>query len=165
MRRKEREVKDSKKIDDIIAECKICRLGFNNGGKIYVVPLNFGFVKENGKRILYFHSAREGKKIELIMSEGYAGFEMDTGYSLISGKKACDYTAGFRSIIGGGKISVVNDNSEKLIGLKALMNSAVSEKKDWSFDEKWFKAVCVIRLEIEEISCKENLCIKTEVTS
>ena len=155
MRRKEREVKDKSKIDEIIKNCQICHLGLNDDGRVYIVPLNFGFVNENNKRILYFHSAKEGKKIDLIKKNGYAGFQMDTSYKLVTGEKACDYTANFQSIIGGGKISVVCDESEKILGLTALMNGTVC-KKDWEFNGKWFNAVCVIKLEIDEICCKEN---------
>lgn len=156
MRRKEREVTDQNIIDEIIRACDICHLGLNDNGRVYIVPLNFGFLNENGKRVLYFHSAKEGKKIDLIKENGYAGFQMNTGYELVSGEKACDYTAKFRSVAGGGKISVVQSEEEKMSGLRAVMNSTAGEK-NWQYNEKWLNAVCIIKLEIGEISCKENI--------
>lgn len=47
MRRKDREVTDEAKIDEIISRCNCCRIGFNDSGEVYIVPLNFGFVKRD----------------------------------------------------------------------------------------------------------------------
>ena len=60
MRRKDREVTEEARIDEIISRCHCCRLGFNDGGEVYIVPMNFGWVKRDGKRYFYFHSAKEG---------------------------------------------------------------------------------------------------------
>lgn len=45
MRRKDREVTDEARIDEIISRCTCCRIGFNDSGEVYIVPLNFGYVK------------------------------------------------------------------------------------------------------------------------
>ena len=45
MRRKDREITDPGKIREIIAACDCCRLGFCDGGRAYIVPLDFGFVE------------------------------------------------------------------------------------------------------------------------
>ena len=44
MRRKDREITDEAKIDEIISRCNCCRIGFNDSGEVYIVPLNFGYV-------------------------------------------------------------------------------------------------------------------------
>ena len=83
MRRKDREVTDPQRIEEIISACHCCRLGFCDGGKPYIVPLNFGFFRrEDGGYTFYFHSAREGRKLDLIRQTGWAGFELDTGYQI-----------------------------------------------------------------------------------
>ena len=75
MRRKDREITDEAKIDEIISRCNCCRIGFNDSGEVYIVPLNFGYVKQDGRRTFYFHSAKDGRKIDLV-KEGYeVGFE------------------------------------------------------------------------------------------
>ncbi|MCI1931522.1 MAG: pyridoxamine 5'-phosphate oxidase family protein [Clostridia bacterium] len=71
MRRSDREVTEPEKINEIILSCDCCRLGFIDKENTYFVPLNFGFTVINNKRIFYFHGAKEGKKIELIKSNGY----------------------------------------------------------------------------------------------
>lgn len=86
MRRKDREVTDESRIDGIIRRCSCCRLGFSDGGEVYIVPMNFGFVKRDGKRVFYFHSAKEGRKVELLKNGCDVGFEMDCGYELHPGE-------------------------------------------------------------------------------
>ncbi|MFR9159268.1 MAG: pyridoxamine 5'-phosphate oxidase family protein [Ruthenibacterium lactatiformans] len=55
-----------RKITQIIQTCHCCRLGFCDNGAVYIVPLNFGYAEENGKRVFYFHSAKSGRKLDLI---------------------------------------------------------------------------------------------------
>ena len=155
MRRKDREVTDSAKIDEIISSCDVCRLGFNDNGRVYIVPLSFGFENDGGRRIFYFHSAREGRKIDLIRGTHYAGFEMDTGYKLNEGETACDYSARFQSVIGGGRVDFIEDAEEKRRALDIIMLKKTG-RGGWELDEKMVSATAVFRLEVEEISCKEH---------
>lgn len=156
MRRKDREITDQEKIDSIIRDCHCCRLGFCDQGKAYIVPLNFGFVRENDKRVFYFHGAKEGRKIGLIRQTGYAGFEMDTHYKLHESEKACGYSTRFRSVIGGGTVSIVEAAEEKQAGLEAIMLQNTG-RDQWEFSHEMLAAVCVFKLEVEELSCKEHL--------
>ena len=132
------------------------RLGLRDGDRLYVVPVNFGLVEGEGKRFLYFHGAGEGRKADLIRSTGYACFEMDTGYRLQGGEQACDYTAAFQSIIGEGTVSAVEDPAEKELGLNAVMNQ-ITGKDRWTYGPAMLEAVCVFRLEVESLTCKEHL--------
>lgn len=77
MRRKDREVTDAAKIQDIIDRCTCCRVGFNDHGQVYIVPLNFGYTKNDDKYTFYFHGAQEGRKMGLIQTSPEVGFEMD----------------------------------------------------------------------------------------
>lgn len=156
MRRKDREVTDETRIDQVIATCHCCRLGFCDDGEVYIVPLNFGYVKEDGRRVFYFHGAREGRKLTLIERTHRAGFEMDTNYQLKEGDNACQYSASFLSVIGNGTVEVVETDEEKLTGLQTIMAHNTG-KQDWSFSPDMVKAVCVFRLVVEMISCKEHL--------
>ena len=109
MRRRDREVSDPAKIREIIAACHCCRLGFADGGKIYIVPLNFGYQEEDGQRTFFFHSAPEGRKIDLIEKTHCAGFELDTHYQLNSADTACAHSARFQSVIGSGRVEFVRE--------------------------------------------------------
>ena len=158
MRRTDREVTDENKIDNIIEKCNCCRIGlyYSEKSQVYIVPLNFGYVKKEEQKIFYFHCAKEGRKIELIQKNPKAGFELDTNYQLKEAEKACGYSAYFQSIIGNGEIHFVTNNEEKVIGLNSIMKHNTG-KDNWNFDEKMLNSVCVFKLVIEVLSCKENM--------
>lgn len=156
MRRKDRELTDIAMIEKIVSGCHCCRLGFQDKEKVYIVPLNFGYTLENGKWTFYFHGAREGRKMDVISKNPYAGFELDTNYSLKEGKNACSYSARFQSVIGGGKISLIDDPAEKKAALQAIMYHN-TDRTDWDFSDAMLQAAGVFKLEADELSCKEHL--------
>lgn len=156
MRKNDREITEQNKIEQIIQSCHCCRLGLSDGDKIYIVPLNFAFVHNNEQQVFYFHSARQGKKIHLINQNEYAGFELDTNHHLKTSDVACGYSFGYQSVIGFGKISIVLDNEEKEQALQFIMEHYTG-KNAWSFDKRAMQATAIIKLVVEEISCKENL--------
>ena len=156
MRRKDREVTDLNKICDILDRCHCCRVGFNDQGQVYIVPLNFGYVQSEGKFTFYFHGAQAGRKYDLIQSSPTVGFELDTDYKLNEGDMACDYSARFQSIIGTGVISMVTEREQKIAGLNHVMKQSTG-KGDWQYDERMLNAVAVFKLEVTELACKEHL--------
>lgn len=156
MRRKDREITDFAKIQQIILNCNCCRIGFNDDGNVYIVPLNFGYLFENEKHIFYFHSAKDGRKIELIKQNPYVGFELDTNYKLNTADIACAYSARFQSIIGDGEISFIENSDEKIKGLTEIMKHNTG-KIEWTFSEEILKEVCVFKLIVKNLSCKEHL--------
>ena len=155
MRRKDREVTDFIKIENIISRCTCCRIGFHDNGEVYIVPLNFGYEVKDDTYIFYFHGAKEGRKIDLIKKNPVVGFEMDTNYLLNEADFACGYSARFQSIIGNGVISIVSEIEEKKLGLSLLMEHNTG-KRSWAFDEKMVNTVTVFRLKVTKMSCKEH---------
>ncbi len=153
MRRNDREVKDILKIHEIMDSCYCCRLGFYNNGQIYILPLNFGYIYNENTTTLYFHGAKEGKKITLINEEDTVGFEMDTAYKLSKHELACRHSAKFKSIIGNGNISFVNDKTEKTLALKRIMYHN-TKKTDWDFSPLMLDNVTVFKVVVTNISCK-----------
>lgn len=156
MRRKDREVTDRQRISEIISNCFCCRLGFNDDGEVYIVPLNFGFTEADGHYTFYFHGAMEGRKFDLIRRSKTVGFEMDTNSQLITGGIACEFSAAFQSIIGKGNISIIEDAEQKKKALEVIMGH-YSEKDNWEFNEKMLRTVAVFQLEVQELSCKEHV--------
>lgn len=158
MRRKDREVTDTEKINNIINNCSCCRIGFNDNGEVYIVPLNFGYSITDNTYTLYFHGAKEGRKIDLICSSPKVGFEMDAGHEVyaLNADVACNYTSRFQSIIGNGVMSIVTAPEEKKLGLSLIMEHNTG-KRDWSFNDNAVNAVAVFKLTVTSLSCKEHL--------
>ena len=155
MRRKDREIIDPIRMEDIIRRCTCCRVGFCDEGEVYIVPLNFGYEVKDNAYTFYFHGAKEGRKIDLIQKSPNVGFEMDTNYALNEADIACGYSARFQSVIGNGVMSIVSEIEEKKRGLSMLMAHNTG-KEEWSFDDRMISAVAVFKLEVTKISCKEH---------
>lgn len=156
MRRDDRAVTDPVKIREIISACTCCRLGLCDGERAYIVPMNFGFAERDGHYTFYFHSAREGRKIELLGRTGWAAFEMDRGHEIVEHPDSARCTARYQCVMGGGLVTLLEDREEKLTGLRALMLHDTG-KDQWSFPPAVVDKTAVIRLEVEELTCKEHL--------
>jgi nitroimidazol reductase NimA-like FMN-containing flavoprotein (pyridoxamine 5'-phosphate oxidase superfamily) len=152
MRRSDREINDRELIDSLIRECDVCRLAFAAADVPYIVTMNFGF-SAGDKRVLWFHCAPEGRKLDLMAKNNRVCFEMDTAHELTKGPEACDWGMNFKSVVGYGKLYIVEDEAERQHGLACLM-----EHYGWQgnpvFGEKILKRTKVLRLDIDEISAK-----------
>ena len=74
MRMKDREITDKAIIEKIIKESDICRLGLSHNNEAYIVPLNFGYADN----VIYVHTGKVGKKIDMIKGNNSVCFEMET---------------------------------------------------------------------------------------
>jgi uncharacterized protein len=154
MRRKDREITDIDEKLEIIAKCKVCRIGLSENNFPYIVSLNYGFSYDDDKLALYFHCAAEGKKIDIIKKNNNACFEIDCDTKLIEGTKACDYSYEFRSIIGFGKIIFLETKEEKIIGLNYLMKQQTGKDIKHDYNEKELNKIVVLRMSVDEFSGK-----------
>ena len=156
MRRKDREIKELNEIVEVIRNCDICRLGLVDGEYAYILPLNFGMEQdEEGKVILYFHSALEGHKTELLKEGLKASFEMDTKHEMgyDEGKGYCTYY--FESVMGRGIIHILGDD-EKFEALRKLMDHYHPGMNAY-FNTAAMPRTLVYSLEVEEMTGKRKL--------
>jgi len=154
MRRKDRQISNISDIESIIKRCDACRIAFADNNTPYIVTMNFGYLPGK-KHSLFFHSAPDGRKIELIKKNNYVCFEMDTDHLLYTGEKDCDWGMNFSSVVGYGRITVVSDREEKQKGLDCIM-AHYSGRKDFSYDEKILSRTAVLRIDIEELTGKQK---------
>ena len=158
MRRKDREVTSAEEIKEILDTCKVCRLGLNDEGKIYIVPMNQGYLYEDGKLTLYFHGWKEGKKLEIIAKSPGVGFEMDCHHGLVEGRLACQHSFHFASIIGNGYAKMITDPAEKLKALSLIMEHQTGKHfQEFETNPRLEKAVSIIRVDVESYTCKKNM--------
>ena len=62
MTRRERQITDLQEIRGILDRAKIVHIGMVDGGRPYVVPMNYGYTMEDGQLTLYLHGANRGRK-------------------------------------------------------------------------------------------------------
>lgn len=155
MRRKDREVTDNKEIMDILKECDVCRLAMNDGSFPYIVPMNFGFCMEKGRLTLYFHCAKEGKKISLLKKDPHVCFEMDCGHQLTGGNAACSYSMNYESVIGNGISEFVGDVGGKKFALSQIMKK-YTKQDGFLFDEKLLEITTIFKIESDDFTGKRH---------
>lgn len=155
MRRPKREIKDMAEICTVIGECSVCRLGLNDKGNVYIVPMNFGYTCEDRKLTFYLHSAKVGRKIEVLKENPDVCVELDCRHGLMSADKPCGHSYLFASLIGSGKACLEEDADEKRKALQVIMKHQTG--RDFTdFDEKWVNAVAVIKVELDAYTCKHH---------
>jgi uncharacterized protein len=154
MRRADRAISGIVEIEEIIRKADVCRLAFANENIPYMVTMNFGYTNDP-EQLLYFHCAREGKKLDMMRRNNYVCFEMDTDHQIIKGKRACDWGMRFTSIIGYGNIIEVTEKDERISGLNCIM-SHYSDIGEYIFDDTVFEQTTILRLKILEISAKKK---------
>jgi nitroimidazol reductase NimA-like FMN-containing flavoprotein (pyridoxamine 5'-phosphate oxidase superfamily) len=117
------------------------------------VPLNFGYEYIGGKLTLYFHGAKEGKKLDIIQRNPIACFEMDCSHKLITADAPEKYTMEYESVMGNGKISVCTDKAGKIHALRRLMKTYAKDK-EFDFPDHVVDAVGILKLEVLEFTGK-----------
>ncbi|UCF89411.1 MAG: pyridoxamine 5'-phosphate oxidase family protein [bacterium] len=151
MRRSEKQIKDIEEIEGILRSAQLCHLSLVDDGKPYVVPMNFGYAEG----ALYFHSAPEGRKIDIIRKNPEVCFNIIGRYDLVTGESACSWTAQFDSVTGTGKAEILIDRAGKEKGLAVLMGQYSREKYDFSVED--LDGVVVIKVQIESLSGKRSV--------
>ena len=161
VRRTEFDVKDENSVNEVLEACEYGSLSLISEGKPYVIALNFVFFENS----IFFHGAKEGRKVEAIKSNPNASFLVVKPYSFIPSyfsdtMSASPATQFFASVLFEGTISFIEDGNKKAKVLNALMKKFQSED---SFEEiayekamytKILDKTAILELKPENISCK-----------
>jgi len=150
MRKSQREIKDRAEIDAIIRRSQVCRLGLTDGHEPYVVPLCFGY---DGKA-LYFHCAKEGRKLDILRKNNRVCFEFDIVEGIVKNAQACKWGMRYRSVIGVGTARLVEAAEDKLGALGIIMRQY--SDATFTFPNDAVSRTAVIKVAIESISGKRG---------
>ncbi|MCP4177453.1 MAG: pyridoxamine 5'-phosphate oxidase family protein [bacterium] len=152
MRRIKQEITDRLRIEKIIKNAKVCRLGLSLNNKPYVVPIVFGY-KDN---TLYIHSSRQGKgrKTEIIKQNNNVCFELEGITKIIEDDLSCKWDVHYQTIIGFGTATFIEKIEEKIEALDIIMKHYTNNAIKYS--ETYLNVTTVIKIEIEEMSAKQN---------
>ena len=155
MTRRERQVTDINEILKILDNSKVLHLGLVDGDEPYVVPMNYGYVFEDGKLVLYLHGARRGRKLDVMRANPKVFFEMECDIEPFEGDIACRYGITYASVMGKGLAEIIwDDNEEKKKALSLLMKTQTG--KDFEFEDKMVAFVSVIKIVASEFTAKHR---------
>ena len=157
MTKREREITDINKIEEILTSCSYLHLGLVDDGMPYVVPLNYGVTKDekDGHYIIYLHGANTGRKLDVIRKNPHCCFAMERNVAPFEGRMACQYGMTYECIMGEGEIHIVEDPQEKINSLHILMKTQTG-KEGFEFDERMASIVSVMRIDVKTISAKHR---------
>jgi len=153
MRRVEKEISEKRDLTMILKGGKYTVISMCKENEVYLVTLSYGY--DESKNALYFHCAKEGKKIDFIKSNPFVCGTVieDNGY-----KDGC--VQAYRSVVFRGKMIIVEDLHEKKIGFDVLLNQLENDpstiKNKFFKKDETYENLELLRLDINEISGKEE---------
>ena len=154
MRRQDREIVDPAQICGILKRSKVCFLSLCDGNTPYTVPMNFGFTEEAGRITLYLHSARSGRKLELIRKNPNVCAAFGTMLSFEDGETGCKATAQYESAVGFGTAEILSDPKACEKGLSCLLSQYESRAaRDFS---ALLDQTAVIRVALDRMTGQTN---------
>ena len=114
------------------------------------MPLCFGYAD----RSLYFHSAPEGKKLEILKKNNRVCFEVDIDPSLKPNVKPCAWGMNYKSVIGFGCARFLDDVESKRKALDIIMRNY--SDKSFDYQKSAIENTTVIKVEIEQMTGKQS---------
>ena len=150
MRRKDREITDRKEIDEIIRSEKLMHLAMSENNVPFLVPLFYAY----DGNALYFHSAKVGTKIEILKRNSSVCFEISVDHDIINSDVACDFEAKHRTVIGTGKASFVENDSEKKKILDMIVGRFTDKRHE--YPQANFSVTTVVRIDIDSVKGKKH---------
>ncbi len=150
MRRSEKAVTKADELYRIIDSCDFCRIGMINETFPYIVPVCF--IRRGND--LFFHSANEGLKTELLKKNPDTCFEMEYNVAVIPSENPCRWGVRYKSIIGTGRASFVDNPAEKEQVLTALMRKYGGMNDSFFFDQVSIDATAIVRITIISLTGK-----------
>lgn len=155
MRRSEREITSEDEIQAILARERVVRVGFAVDDNPYIVPLSYGY--DFVQHLLYFHTARVGRKLDFIARNPRVCFEIEGPHHLRHADKACSWGLAYESLIGYGEISEILNPEEKSRSLSCLLRQQSGTDRCWEFSAEELRAVRVWQLAIESVTGKRTI--------
>jgi nitroimidazol reductase NimA-like FMN-containing flavoprotein (pyridoxamine 5'-phosphate oxidase superfamily) len=159
MRRTDREITDPGRILRILARCSVLHIamaGDAPDGTPYLIPVSFGCEQRPEGLALYFHSAREGRKADLLRRNPHVCFAADRMPELRTGPSACSWSCGYESVAGTAAALLLDDDAERKAGLDCLMRHYGYTGAP-EYQEKALAHTAVYRLSVESVTGKTNM--------
>lgn len=155
MRVGKKEIKDQSVIVELLSTSLVGRLGTSGqDGYPRIKPLNFVYLAGR----IYFHSAREGEKMEDIKRDSRVCFEIDLPITYVKSTGIpCKADYLYRSVMIKGRTRIVSEREERLRALEGLMEKYQPQGDYGAFPEDKLALTAVVRIDIEEMTGKEDL--------
>ncbi len=152
VREPQRAVYDRAQAYKILDEGFICHVGFAVDGQPYVIPTSYGRQADN----LYIHGSAASRMLRNLDQGVPVCVTVTLLDGLVLARSVFNHSMNYRSVVILGTAAAVEEPEEKVAALRALTEHIIPKRWDDSRqpNEKELKATSVLRLPIEEFSCK-----------
>ena len=147
MRRRDREITDPAETVFILDHCTALHLALTDGREPYAVPVNFGYTLTDGALRLFFHSARERRKVDMLRAAPRAAFSLECACAPVSGgENSCAYSYLEHPRRGHGAVS------------GGSMNAVMRRQpgREFVFTEQMLAGVALCEITVTEYSVKAH---------
>jgi nitroimidazol reductase NimA-like FMN-containing flavoprotein (pyridoxamine 5'-phosphate oxidase superfamily) len=151
MRRQEKEIREPEAIESVIAAAQVCRVAMCDGDRPYVVPMCFGYADG----MFYLHSAREGRKLEILGRNDRVCLELEDGLSVTPGTSACKWGMAFRSVVAFGRAEEVESPEERRRALDLIM-ARYAPAGPYDYADAVLARTVVLRVRVEHMTGKRS---------
>ncbi len=157
MTKRENEITEKKDIERILDTCKYLHLAVSSEDVPYVVTLNYGYEwdETDGHLVLFLHTSRKAHLLEVIEKNTNCAFNMECNVKPFFGPMPCRNGMAYESIMGSGKITVLENTDERIHGLVRIMKTQTGEEEN-RFDERMVSIVSVLRVDVKEMRAKKR---------
>ena len=154
MRRADRELTDIEDFVEILDKCKTASIAMIDGNIPYVLPMNYGYEFVEDNLILYFHCAKEGRKLDILRENDRVCFTIFSEGEAVHSEIPCNSGYYFSSIIGNGKAQVIEDSVEKRYALAKMFAQQAGRMIE--FTDIQASSVCVFKIVSKDYSGKRK---------
>ena len=154
MRTKDREITNITDIKEILDSCKTCHVAMVDKGEPYLVPLSYGYWLEGNTLTLYFHSAKEGRKLDVWHVNNKVCFEICREGEPVHAETPCNSGYYYSSLIGRGEVVFIEDSQEKSRALGLMFEHQTGKKVDFSVQQT--QTVCVFKITAADFTGKRK---------
>jgi nitroimidazol reductase NimA-like FMN-containing flavoprotein (pyridoxamine 5'-phosphate oxidase superfamily) len=131
---------------------KVGRLALSVNDEPYVVPVIFVYFNAT----IFFHCAREGKKIDYISANARVCFEVDEFLEVKTADPPCNSTLTYRSVIAYGAAAFVDDVGEREAVLMRLMEK-YGRTSHVPFDTKMLEQTVIVAINVDWLTGKQSV--------
>jgi len=153
MRLREKEITDRREVEELLMKEKVCRFGMCDGDTPYVLPTTYGY--KDG--VMYFHSSKHGRKMDVLKQNNRVCFVVDTGHQLVQGplETSCKSTIKFMSVVGTGRAKMVEDPVEKRNAMDVIMAQMFGQSA-FKYSDEGIRDMAIVRIDIDSLTGKRS---------
>lgn len=147
-----REMNDEKSVYEILDAGFLCHVAFQHQGQTIMIPIAYGRVNDD----LYLHGSTKNFMLNQILDGQIACISVTHLDGIVLAKSLFHTSVNYRSVVLFGKAILVDDESERINGMKIITENIVKGRWDevQIGNESQLKATMVIKFTIEKASAK-----------